>query len=477
MDRDYAIRELRKERERRERLAHELARMEAYEASQPGDEGVRQRIENLRRGFTNAEQRIGDLEQEVRRGQALERAAASPRNREDGTSFGVGPAERRGHAFDEAQRQMERLLGHGELSTRAVDRLDGHLRHRDPAGADTQYICAVSQPEYETAFGKILQFGEGALLRMTDEERSAVEQVHRAEQFRTMIEGTTTAGGYAIPITIDPTITLVSNGSINPVRQISDVITITTREYRTLATDGLTATYAAEMAEVADNSPTLAQPDVVTERAHAFVPISFELFMDWGSLVPQLNELFSDAKDVLEATKFLSGAGHSSNEPQGILTGLALITSAKVSTAGSAAVATTDIYTLKNTVPFRFMASTTFVASPSMVDRLYRLVPRASTTDPTLVSDNRDSMLGRPLVEYSAMTASIASTSNIVIAGDFKKGFRIVDRIGMTVEVVSHLFGTNQRPVGARGLYCYWRNSSTVISSSDSVPLVYLQTT
>jgi predicted phage gp36 major capsid-like protein len=42
--------------------------------------------------------------------------------------------------------------------------------------------------------------------------------------------------------------------------------------------------------------------------------------------------------------------------------------------------------------------------------------------------------------------------------------FKIIDRVGMTVELVPQLFGaTSGRPTGQRGLYAYWRNGSKVI--------------
>ena len=76
-----------------------------------------------------------------------------------------------------------------------------------------------------------------------------------------------------------------------------------------------------EATEASDNSPVLAQPDLFVERFQASFRCRFELLQDWSSLQVQLTELFSDAKDVMESTAFLSGAGHSSYQPNGILGG------------------------------------------------------------------------------------------------------------------------------------------------------------
>jgi predicted phage gp36 major capsid-like protein len=39
-------------------------------------------------------------------------------------------------------------------------------------------------------------------------------------------------------------------------------------------------------------------------------------------------------------------------------------------------------------------------------------------------------------------------------------------RIGMNIEIVSHHMGSNQRPLGQRGIYAMWRNASTVLDAN-----------
>jgi hypothetical protein len=89
---------------------------------------------------------------------------------------------------------------------------------------------------------------------------------------------------------------------------------------RRVTSGAITAAYAAEATEASDNAPTLAQPDIIVEKAQAFVPFSIELGQDWGS-AGRDGGLLQDAKDDLEATKFALGAGHGSTEPKGIITG------------------------------------------------------------------------------------------------------------------------------------------------------------
>ena len=51
--------------------------------------------------------------------------------------------------------------------------------------------------------------------------------------------------------------------------------------------------------------------------------------------------------------------------------------------------------------------------------------------------------------------------------GDFASGYRITDRLGLTVELIAHLFGaTNQRPTGQRGLFAYWRVGGGIVNQN-----------
>jgi hypothetical protein len=48
--------------------------------------------------------------------------------------------------------------------------------------------------------------------------------------------------------------------------------------------------------------------------------------------------------------------------------------------------------------------------------------------------------------------------------GHFFTGNTIADRVGMTAELIPHLFGaTNRFPTGQRGLYVYWRTDANVV--------------
>jgi HK97 family phage major capsid protein len=387
----------------------------------------------------------------------LERCARDPARHEAGAAFGPAPRSLSGPeaARDQALRAIER---HADaLQPEAGDRLVRLVDRRDPLGIDARYLAAVADPAYHSAFGKLITDPRHGHLRHTPEEVEAMRAVAAVQVERGMVEGTGSAGGFAIPFTLDPSILNSSNGALNPVRQIARQITIATREWRGVSSDGVSASYDAEASEVSDDTPTLAQPSITTAMGRAFVPFSIELGQDWASLQSELAGLISDGRDQLDAVKFLTGSG--TDEPAGVLTGLT--TSQRVQTAGTASFALGDNYLLKESLGARFVARASFCANPTTLDTIYRFVGGGSTEPPVL--PQRDGQwLGVPTYEWSAMASGSSTGTKLAVYGDFSQ-FVIADRVGMTVEIVQHLFGSNRRPTGERGVFAYWRTGSKVV--------------
>ena len=75
------------------------------------------------------------------------------------------------------------------------------------------------------------------------------------------------------------------------------------------------------------------------------------------------------------------------------------------------------------------------------------------------MTDRNGPLLGRPTAEWSTMATGNATTNKWAVYGDFQQGYVIGDRLGMSLEIVPHLFGAaNRYPTGQRGAYAIWRN-------------------
>lgn len=409
-------------------------------------------------------------EDEYRRHEALRsRIASGAVGSEDGATFhparGASRDDRpNSEARSAALRAVERHQG--TLTPAAGDRLERAIRS-DRSGVDSAYLAAVAEPGYNSAFGKILQHGAMAPMRFTAEEQEAVQAVNRAEEMRAM-SLTGSAGGFAVPFELDPTIINTSAGVNNPFRDIARVIEITgATEWRGVSSAGVTSNYGDEASEVNDDSPTLAQPTIAAERWTSFVPFSIEIGQDWTSLQTDLAELMRDAKDTLDATKMLTGTG--TNEPGGILniggTG-GLTTTQRVQTAAVATFAAGDVYKLKQALPPRFQANGTYVLAPATLDTVYRFVPAGSTSEAPLLNGERTAIIGRPVRELSTMTTTTTTGSRIAIYADWRSAFAVVDRLGVSVEIIGALFGVNRRPTGQRGLLAVGRTGSGVTNAN-----------
>jgi HK97 family phage major capsid protein len=344
------------------------------------------------------------------------------------------------------------------LSPEAGDRLERHVRSKDPQGLDARYLSAVASEHYRSAFGKMVMDPTTGHLRFTPEEVEAVRRVSAVEAERALSVGVGSGGQFAIPFTLDPSVLLSSAGVISPIRRLARQETIGTDVWKGVSSAGITAAFAAEAIEASDNAPVLAQPTVDTAKAFAFCPFSIEIGQDWASLESELARLFADAKDILEATAFLTGSG--TDAPKGVLTGLSV--SQRVQTATTNVYALADVYALKAALPARFVGAASWTQHPTNLDRAFRFVG-GNSTEPIFYPTRDGNILGIPTFEWSTMISTMATTQKIALYGDFSQ-FLIADRLGGTIELIPHLFGaTNRFPTGQRGLYYYWRTGSDVL--------------
>lgn len=323
----------------------------------------------------------------------------------------------------------------------------------DERGTLARRILVTGSPLYDRAFGKML--GMQSVAGLT------------AEESRALSLGTDSAGGYAVPFQLDPTVILTSNGVVNPLRAISRVETITGKEWDGVSSAGVTVSRGTEGQEVGTGDPALAQPNVRTQRVQGFIPFSIELDVSWGALRTQMTALLQDAKDIEEATAFATGNGTAPN-PSGVVATLG--TASWVDTAGSAVLAAADIYLLENAMAPRFIANSSIVASKTTYNRFRTLFQAQASSAGDPFSRPSGSMgerfNGYPKYELSTMSTGIGTGSLIMLQGDFSR-FLIVDRVGMGIELIPHLFGaTNRYPTGQRGVLALWFNSSKILADN-----------
>ena len=355
---------------------------------------------------------------------------------------------------DQARTHVEHVMGDEEMRS-YVGGGDVHSERI------ARHILATGSPGYKRAYTRYMS---GAPRTSEDEG-----YLYRAMSL------TGASGGVAVPFVLDPTLLPSYNGAVNPYRNISDVRTITVDEWRGVTSGGITAAFQAEAAEVSDASPTLASVSISTEMARVFIPYSIEIGMDWSSFASDMASEIQNSKDVLEASKFATGSG--TNEPFGVVTGATTL----FTTSDSAALYVADVYGTHDALPPLYRSRAAWAMANGTLSRIRQLDTAGGSQmlTPNLQArsaanagpDMQDSranvdIFGKPVHESSGI-ATFADNAVIAVFGAFNPYFKIIDRVGLTTEVVPHLFATaNNLPSGQRGILAYWRVGSKVIHAN-----------
>lgn len=320
----------------------------------------------------------------------------------------------------------------------------------DDSDARLARLClATSSPAYMRAWSKLAR---GAGHELSREEQDAIAHVRQATRAMSLTDN---AGGYLVPFQLDPTVIITSAGSLNQIRRVARQVVATGDVWNGVSAGQVSWAFAAEATEASDNAPTFAQPSIQVHKAQGFVPISIEAIEDEANVAAEVARLLAFGRDSLESEKFITGSG--SGEPFGINT--ALEGSGKEVASGSAATfAIDDIYLVDNALPARYRARASWLAHRA----IYNAIRAFDTAGGAgmwvqLPNDVPPQLLGRSALEAEAMPSTPATTgANTLIYGDFEH-YVIADRIGMTVEFIPHLVGSNRRPTGQRGWYAYYR--------------------
>lgn len=386
----------------------------------------------------------------------LERVSENAMRAIEGSSYGVRDKEG-------AQERAEELLD-------TVDNSSRDLAKR---------MLLTGSKEYSSGFAKIMRHGSDAFC--TQEERQALT---RAVQSL----GTDGSGGYAVPFQLDPTVILTSAGVKNPLRELARVETIVGKEWQGVNSTGTSVTRAGEAAVAPASNFTLTQPKLRTNRVQGYTVFNIEIDLSWGALQSEITKMLVDAKGQ-EENSFISGAGDGFTDgtaPKGINAGL---TGASVDT-NTASIDTfvlADLFALEEALDARWEANASFFAHKTVYNKIRQFPTDGSAGSMNNLWTNLDGGLTestrntRRLLDYPtyrsagpngmptlAAAAAYGGThadggDTLMILGDFSH-FLIVDRIGMSVEMVPTVLDVaTGRPTGQRGVYTYWMNNSQIL--------------
>ena len=405
-------------------------------------------------------QSVERVEHRATRTAATSRVPANIYDQTEYRGLSSSPEQERQALKDGAKRAIEiATFGHEKADENENKVELEKLLSQDESGDFARHILGTGNPIYVRAIAK-----KFAGKFLTSEEERAIATV-----------GTTTTGGYNVPFTLDPTLILTSDGSVNPLRQMARVERLVQgNTWKGVTTAGVTISRGpAELQPVTPTEVTFGQPEVTVQPVKVEIQYSIEADEDWPRLQTELARILNEAKDDEEAESFVNGVG-TTVFPEGVVAGLDA--SSDVGTTGDG-LDVSDLYRLEGALPPRHQARAQFLAHRAIYAAIRQFSVGAtgegSVWTRGIAGGDPAQLLGYPAQSISTMESDpTADGERIMLFGDFRAGFLIVDKVGMTIEIDPHVRDGNGKWIGARAMLAHYRNSSLVLNDNALRALV-----
>ncbi len=326
--------------------------------------------------------------------------------------------ERKGYADPLYHDHLKKISDALDQHKHRMDRFEtaGERPGRDAA----PYAAAPS--EYKAAFCNYLRKGMDA----------GLEQL----QLKALSAGSDADGGYLVTTPMSQTIVQIINES-SPMRQLASVETISSDSLDLIEDTGdMAASWVAETDARSDTTTAQIGKNNIPVYEMYAQPKATQKLIDDGSIdIEQwVARKVADKFARLEATAFISGDG--TGKPTGILSytaGTAWGDIQQVVSGSDAAITGDSLLKLYYSLKDDYAKRATFLMHRSTVQAV-RLLKDSTTGQylwqPGLASGTPDTLLGVPVALAADMPVP-ASGSLSVALGDFKRGYLIVDRVGI----------------------------------------------
>lgn len=276
--------------------------------------------------------------------------------------------------------------------------------------------------EYKAAFNTYLRKGMDAGLEFL--------------QTKSLSVGTDADGGYLItPHMIERVVQIVNE--ISPMRQLASV--------QAISTDSLDVIEDTQLPDAAWVAETGARSDTTTQQVGKNNIPTFEMYAQPKATQKLIDDASVDIESwlaervgekfaALESTAFISGNGTSA--PKGILSyaaGTSFGQIQQISSGSAGAVTADSLIALYYSLKDEYAKNATFLMNRSVIQSV-RLLKEATTNQylwqPGLSAGTPDTLLGVPVKAAADMPAAAANSLSVAV-GDFKRGYLIVDRVGI----------------------------------------------
>jgi len=216
----------------------------------------------------------------------------------------------------------------------------------------------------------------------------------------------------------------------SPVRSIADVRTTGATNIILPKRTGITnAAWVGETDTRTGSEPTFDQSEIAVKEIATYVDMSLQLAEDSANVLSEVNLALAEDFGQKENVSFVSG--NTSLEPAGFMTNANIAETAAVS---NSAISPDELIALMYALPATYRNTGTWVMNGQTLASLRTLKDGHGNYlwQPSYQAGQPETILGRPVVEAVDM-ADIEASAEPIIFGDFKRGYRIYDRLSLAV--------------------------------------------
>lgn len=216
----------------------------------------------------------------------------------------------------------------------------------------------------------------------------------------------------------------------SPIRAIADVRTTEAANIILPKRTGITnAAWVGETDARTGSEPTFDQSEIAIKEIATFVDMSLQLAEDSANVLSEVNLALAEDFGQKENVSFVSG--NTAVEPAGFMANANI---AETGTASNSAISSDELIVLMYALPATYRNAGTWVMNGQTLAVLRTLKDGHGNYlwQPSYQAGQPETILGRPVVEAVDMP-NVSSGTEPIIFGDFKRGYRIYDRLSLAV--------------------------------------------
>jgi len=289
------------------------------------------------------------------------------------------------------------------------------------------------------------------------------------QEARALVEDAT--GEILVPESLEKEV-MRAVGKLSVVRPLATVKTTTSNRERYRSITELSMAYGTSLeigGTATESTPTPSEDYQYIEDMHGLAKIGENELDDSDfNLLTFFVDSFARAKSETEDTKFIAGGDHASHEPQGILSGTVVT---RITAASSAAIVFEDIVDVMHgyedststPLPAQYIRNGVFIVHPFTEVALYKIKDSDGRPLwwPSMQAGLPNTLYGKAVYTQQDVP-QIATGADVMIFGDVRAGYRIIDRQGLAIIRLNELF----RLGGLIGLRAKCRNTGKVVRAA-----------